>query len=182
MLENGGTLLSEAHDFLHDLRSAWVSDPDANPVQLVCRRKPAVRRSKPVKLSGTEQVVQFLEQLEHPLKPEIEEVRMLILNSGDQITEHIKWKAPSFCYNNEDRITFNLQGHDRFRLIFHTGAKAKEIQAEGPLLQDPAGLLEWITGDRAVISIKDREDLESKRELLAHTVSRWFTETAHITF
>lgn len=41
LLENGGTLLSAAHDFLNDLRSAWINDPDGNPVQLVCRRKSA---------------------------------------------------------------------------------------------------------------------------------------------
>ena len=41
VLENGGTLLSEAHDFLTDLRSGWVYDPDGNPIQLVCRKNPA---------------------------------------------------------------------------------------------------------------------------------------------
>ncbi|SET12021.1 VOC family protein [Paenibacillus sp. NFR01] len=35
ILEHGGTLLSEAHDFLGRLRSGWVQDPDGNPIQIV---------------------------------------------------------------------------------------------------------------------------------------------------
>ena len=39
------------------------------------------------------------------------------------------------------------------------------------------GLLEWITGDRAVVKITDRSDLESKQEKLAALVARWMRET-----
>jgi catechol 2,3-dioxygenase-like lactoylglutathione lyase family enzyme len=35
---SGARALSEPHDFLSNLRSAWVADPDGNPVQLVMRR------------------------------------------------------------------------------------------------------------------------------------------------
>ena len=36
LVEKGATLLSPAHDFLGGkLRSAWVADPDGNPIQLV---------------------------------------------------------------------------------------------------------------------------------------------------
>lgn len=41
VMENSGTLLSEAHDFLTDLHSGWVFDPEGNPIQLVWRKKPA---------------------------------------------------------------------------------------------------------------------------------------------
>ena len=34
----GGRPLSQPHDFLTDLRAAWVADPDGNPVQIVTRR------------------------------------------------------------------------------------------------------------------------------------------------
>jgi catechol 2,3-dioxygenase-like lactoylglutathione lyase family enzyme len=34
----GAPVLSPPHDFLEDLRSAWVADPDGNPIQLVQRR------------------------------------------------------------------------------------------------------------------------------------------------
>jgi len=34
----GARPLSEPHDFLADLRAAWIADPDGNPVQMVMRR------------------------------------------------------------------------------------------------------------------------------------------------
>jgi predicted enzyme related to lactoylglutathione lyase len=35
----GAPLLSPAHDFLDGrLRSAWIADPDGNPIQLVQRK------------------------------------------------------------------------------------------------------------------------------------------------
>jgi catechol 2,3-dioxygenase-like lactoylglutathione lyase family enzyme len=39
LVAKGAPLLSPAHDFLDGkLRSAWVADPDGNPIQLVQRR------------------------------------------------------------------------------------------------------------------------------------------------
>ncbi len=38
LLEKGVPGLSAPHDFLSSLRSAWVIDPDGNPVQIVSRR------------------------------------------------------------------------------------------------------------------------------------------------
>ena len=43
----------------------------------------------------SDQLGQFLEGLDHPLKAEIERVRTIILGSNSEITEHIKWNAPS---------------------------------------------------------------------------------------
>jgi uncharacterized protein YdhG (YjbR/CyaY superfamily) len=63
-----------------------------------------------MKLSNQQQVEEFMNNLEHPLKKEIEEVRKIIQSANNQLTEHIKWKAPSFCYHQEDRVTFNLHG------------------------------------------------------------------------
>lgn len=34
----GAPSLSSPHDFLADLRAAWVADPDGNPIQIVQRR------------------------------------------------------------------------------------------------------------------------------------------------
>lgn len=40
LAEQGATVLSPPHDFLDGaLRSAWVADPEGNPVQLVMRHK-----------------------------------------------------------------------------------------------------------------------------------------------
>jgi hypothetical protein len=135
-------------------------------------KKTASAAKKPTK-SGQQQVLEFLDQLEHPCKEEIAEVRNIILSVSDAITEHIKWNAPSFRFNNEDRITFNLQGKGFFRLVFHCGAKVRSQTANAPLLEDDTGLLEWVTTDRAIVKLTDKSDVESKREKLAEVVKRW---------
>jgi hypothetical protein len=132
---------------------------------------------KPIKLSGPQQVVEFLNNLEHPLKKEIEEVRKIILSTNESITEHIKWNAPSFCFDNEDRITFNLQGKGFFRLVFHCGAKVKDHAGNGTLFEDTTGLLDWVTTDRAMIKLTDMSDVESKKEKLAAVVAKWIEVT-----
>jgi len=127
---------------------------------------------------GQEQVEEYLHQLEHPLKKEIEEVRNFILSVDDRITEHIKWNAPSFCVQGEDRITLNLQGKGFIRLIFHGGAKVKDHDIKGTLTEDTAGLLEWASRDRAIVKIVDTDDLEQKKEQLKAVIARWIEVTS----
>ena len=50
----------------------------------------------------------YLDQLDHPLKPEILKIREIIFSANPDLTEHIKWNAPSFCLDGEDKITFNI--------------------------------------------------------------------------
>ena len=119
----------------------------------------------------SEEVDQFIKDLEHPLKEEIAQMRAIILDSDEQITEHIKWNAPSFCYNGVDRLTFNLHARDRIQLIFHRGAKVKD--STGFVFDDSTGLLEWAAPDRALLTIQDKQDLEAKKAALVNIVSQW---------
>jgi hypothetical protein len=41
LTSEGAPSLSAPHDFLSDLRLAWVADPDGNPIRLVQKRKHA---------------------------------------------------------------------------------------------------------------------------------------------
>jgi hypothetical protein len=112
-----------------------------------------------------------MEKLEHPLKEAIEQARAIILDSDPQISEHIKWNAPSFLYNGEDRLTFNLHHRDRIQLIFHRGAKVKDSQ--GFEFEDSTGLLEWVTADRAKLTLLDMQDLDAKKMALRKVVNQW---------
>ncbi len=119
----------------------------------------------------TEAVDQFLEALEHPLKAEIEAVRSIILSADEQITEHIKWNGPSFCYAGVDRVTFNLHPADSIQLVFHRGAKVKS--SEGFVFEDHSGLMKWVRSDRAVVTLKDMQDIEANRAALTDLVKAW---------
>ncbi|WP_379133834.1 DUF1801 domain-containing protein [Paenibacillus sp. sgz500958] len=126
----------------------------------------------------SQSVTEFMDQFEHPLKPEIEVVRSVILEAHDGITEQIKWNAPSFCYHNEDRITFNFRGKGYFQLIFHCGAKVKSGAGDSKLIDDDEGLLEWITLDRATVKFTDMNDVVNKKEKLVNAVRKWVQAAA----
>lgn len=129
------------------------------------------------RLTGPEQVAEFMAKLEHPLKEEIELVRQIVLSSADSIREHIKWNAPSFFIENDDRITFNLKGKGFFRLIFHCGAKARPEAAKEPLFVDHTGLLEWQANDRALEKFIDMEDIKAKEDGLRLVIGEWIKAT-----
>jgi hypothetical protein len=131
------------------------------------------KTGKSRKLSGPEQVAEFMNDLEHPLKEEIEEIRNIILSNDDKITEHIKWNAPSFCYEGEDRITFNLQGKGFIRIVFHCGAKVKDRNTNEPLIEDTSGILEWKAVDRALMKFTDKKDVKAKEEKLREIITKW---------
>ena len=85
------------------------------------------------KLDGTEQVNEFMEKLDHPFKVEVQLVREIIKNVNRDITEQIKWKAPSFSYHGEYLVTFNLWEKQKIHLVFHNPfiSKVKSKLLEG---------------------------------------------------
>lgn len=117
-------------------------------------------------------VDQYMQRLDHPLKAEIEAVREIILGADVGITEQIKWNAPSFCYQGDDRVTFRLHPSNQFiQLIFHRGAKVKEPREMK--VQDDTGLLEWVTGDRATLSLRSMEEVQAHASALKSLISQW---------
>ena len=123
-----------------------------------------------------EEVDRFMKTLDHPLKKVVELVRHAILDANSQITEQIKWNAPSFCYNGEDRITFNLRAKDSIQLIFHRGAKTR--QAKDFHFEDRSALLVWITPDRAILKLVNEKDAKAKKAKLIKLVSQWMKATS----
>lgn len=102
----------------------------------------------PPKLTGPEQVADFFANLDHPLKDAMTKMREIILSVDAAITEQIKWKSPSFCYNGDDRVTFNIRS-DKVMLIFHRGAKVKESHGIGRLIDDPFASLDQVSENEA---------------------------------
>ncbi len=125
------------------------------------------------KLSGPEQVAEYFAALDHPLKDVLLRVREAILSADGGLTEHIKWKAPSFCHAGDDRVTFNLYRDGSLLLIFHRGAKVKDVKGNERLIDDPTGLLEWLSNDRASLKIADETDLEKKQADIVKLVKLW---------
>ncbi len=125
-----------------------------------------------VRVGTSAEVDRYIAALEHPLKPGIVRLRLAILASDEAITEHVKWNAPSFCYDGVDRVTFRLHPGARFQLIFHRGAKARPADP-GLTFSDPSGLMTWPAPDRAVVDLPDLEAVATHEEQVIALVGRW---------
>ena len=118
------------------------------------------------------EVTAFLDQLNHPLRKEIEQLRTLILEVPFSLSETIKWNGPNYSFEEEDRITMKIQPPKQIQLIFHRGAKKLEQPTER-LISNPSKLLVWRENDRAIASFKSLEDIEHSQAELSAIVSQW---------
>lgn len=119
-------------------------------------------------------VDEFLRELDHPLKKEVEAVRKIILGVSPKIQEGIKWNAPSFC-TSDYFATVNLRnqgGEARVWLILHTGAKKKGTVMQGKV-SDSDGLLKWLGNDRCMMTFSDSKDVKKKRKTLEAIIREW---------
>lgn len=113
----------------------------------------------------------YLDGLQHARKPEIEQLRALILAAFPDIVERIKWNAPSYGPGEDDRITMRLHPGDRLQLILHRGAKAGADDLFR--FEDPDRLIAWAAPDRGVVTFSDADDLAAKAGPLADMLKRW---------
>ena len=124
-----------------------------------------------------QEVTKFLDGLNHPLRTEIEQLRALILNAEDELTENIKWNGPNYSVNDADRITMKIQPPKQIQLIFHRGVKKLE-QPKERLLATNSKLLVWKENDRALASFKNLDDIENGKTELKGIVKSWIRATS----
>ena len=120
---------------------------------------------------------EFLSKFHDERKSLVEAMLEAIIEECPDLSETIKWNAPTFCDEGKDRMTLMLHKKDRVGLILHTGAKPKEDKKAPRLYQDDTGLLEWNSNIRATITYRDFADFSSKRNLFKKVVKRWVDET-----
>ena len=113
----------------------------------------------------------YMAALDHPLKPVVEAVRAALVGSNPNIGERIKWNAPSFTWQGEDKVTFNIRPRAPLLLIFHRGAKAKDNA--GFTFEDGTGLMAWKDAGRAVVTIASEEDWDAHGPAVTGLIRRW---------
>lgn len=123
-----------------------------------------------VKLNS--EVTEFLDELIHPLREEIERLRQVILGSDSGLTENIKWNGPNYCFKCEDRITMKIQPPKQILLVFHRGAK-KLVQPKDKLINDKTGLLNWKENDRATVAFTTLQEIKKAEADLRVIISAW---------
>lgn len=109
-----------------------------------------------VAVDGTEQVIAFMDHLVHPLKAEVQVVRDIIKKVDQDVTEQIKWNAPSFSYRGEYLVTFNLRAQQHIHLVFHNPMISK-VKSK---------LLEGDYTDRRMAYFSDEKDIQAKKTAL----------------
>jgi hypothetical protein len=123
-----------------------------------------------------EAVDEFMAKLDRPLRAQMEAVREIILSADRRITEGIKWNGPSF-YCHGWFATFNRspRAKELVQVIFHRGAKVK-VGENSRYVEDPSGILEWITKDRCIARFDGMKDIEKKRAALRRVVAHWVSK------
>ena len=125
-------------------------------------------------LQLSKEVDKFLNQLNHPLIEEIQTLRKLILSCSEELSENVKWNAPNYTQNGQDRITMKILPPKNIQLIFHRGAKKQE-QPANHLIEDPNGLLTWKENDREIATFTTNEDIEKNKENICKLVTDWIS-------
>jgi len=106
------------------------------------------------------------------LSPLAEALCDLIRTACPDLTERIKWNAPSFGPGDQDRLTLNLARPDVVRLILHRGAKAVDTKTGQRLLPKATGL-RWATDQRAEVTLTSLDDLNARRADLTRLCQDW---------
>lgn len=147
--------------------------PAAKPKVKQAARPTAAGRGAPRSAPRTDpDLVALLDKLDHPLKPALLDLRKLILASGLQVREGVKWNSPSFR-TSEYFATINLHDKHSLRLILHAGAKSKADAAFKSRVPDPAGLLRWLGKDRVLLSFRDAAEVKARKSALQSILRAW---------
>ena len=145
-----------------------MSAKDANEA------KPAKQAAKK-SATADDEVGTYLKALKHPLKKEIEAVRLIILGVSPAISEGIKWNVPSFRTEKEWFATFNVRAQDSVQLIFHLGAKTRP-DLKAFKLADANELMNWLGKDRAMVTLGVGRDIPANRKALEAIVRAWIKQ------
>ena len=120
---------------------------------------------------------EFLSEFDDKRKPLVKAILAAIMEECPNLTEIIKWNAPSFCDNGKDRMTIMLHKKNMVGLILHTGVKPKEDKKAPRLYEDDTGLLEWNSNIRATISFTGMDDFLAKQSLFKKATKTWVSKT-----
>ena len=122
-------------------------------------------------------VDEFLSGLDNEQRSQVNKLRQYILDTAPLLTEHIKWNAPSYVKNGEDRITFNTMNKDgAVKLVFHMGATKKENKSGEPILRN-APLIEWASDIRGYMTFTSLKEIESQDKEIKRIIHEWLELT-----
>ncbi len=123
------------------------------------------------------EVTQLLDELNHPLRNNIEELRSIILDANSELEENLKWNGPNYSFKGNDRITIRVNPPGSLNLILHLGAKKASLSRL--LIEDKHSLLVWKSNDRAVVDLKKPAQFEAAKPFLREIIRDWIAASSN---
>ena len=111
------------------------------------------------------EVTSFLDSTKPPLRDEIDALRTIIMSTGLNLAESIKWNAPNYSINGNDRITLRIDSPKQIQIIFHRGAKV-QTQPTERILSNKYSILLWKENDRAIASFKNLNEIQENSKMI----------------
>ncbi len=101
-------------------------------------------------------------------------IREILFKAEPKLIESLKWNAPNYSFQGEDRITFNLMNKEnKVKIIIHMGAKKKEKKGGEPVIADPDGLVEWNSDIRGMVLFETADDVKAKSNKFKKLIKNW---------
>jgi hypothetical protein len=113
----------------------------------------------------------WLAALEPGVRADLDALRAVVSAADPGLVEEIKWNAPSYARDGEDRVTLGLNPKGGFRMVLHRGAKT--LDTEGFAFADDDRLAKWPAKDRGVVTLGGRAEIDAKGPALTRLVARW---------
>jgi hypothetical protein len=98
---------------------------------------------------------------------------LALMSTWPVLSLSVKWNAPNYSLNGNDRITFQVPPHRKVvNLILHCGASSAGADLRGRIA-DPQGLLQWRSPDRAILSFATAEAIREQLPELRLLLNQW---------
>lgn len=113
--------------------------------------------------------------LDASVRDALDALRRIVAEAAPDLTEEIKWNAPSFAHRGRDRVTLGVEARGGYRIVLHRGAKTQD--AATLRFDDPDRLAAWPAPDRGVVRLRDAAEIESRAPFLIALIARWIAAT-----
>lgn len=134
--------------------------------------------AKSIKKTEQETVIDYFDNLKHPMLDVVQAIRKVITSTDKEIGEQIKWNSLCLYYTGDmkpfnpkeykrDIVVLNLMKQEYVLLVFPTGA----------VITDKSGLLEGkFTDGRKVIKFSSVEEVKSREKDLKSCIKDWLSK------
>jgi hypothetical protein len=117
----------------------------------------------------------YLAGLETPDRDALDALRRIVAEAVPELSEEIKWNAPSFAHKGRDRVTLGIEPRGGYRIVMHRGAKMQD--AATFRFTDPDRIAAWPAADRGVVRLQDAADIAGRAPALGALIARWIAAT-----